>query len=169
MDEAIAAAHARWPDVPACHGWLALDRRGTWRLKGDPVRHEGLIQFICRNYTVDETGNWLVHNGPQRVYVDLDYLPWVVRTDTRAGFIAHTGMALDEPLAAWLDDDGCIVLRFATGVALLDDRDLARFLDECRFDAETPTHWRALEIARLTRADAAERFAFNPRPRPSAP
>ena len=26
---------AKWPDVPACYEWLALDRRGQWRLQGE--------------------------------------------------------------------------------------------------------------------------------------
>lgn len=165
MDDAIAAANLRWPNVPACHGWLALDRRGVWRLKGEAVRHEGLVRFISRNYGPDGKGNWLVHNGPQRVYVDLDYLPWVARTDAGGAFIAHTGLPLGDPAAAWLDDEGSILLHFDAGVALLDDRDLARFLDECRFDADAPTQWRSLGIAQLARTEVPTRFGFNPCPR----
>ena len=33
MDPAVLRGMARWPDVPAVYGWLALDRRGNWRLK----------------------------------------------------------------------------------------------------------------------------------------
>ncbi|MCD6666313.1 MAG: DUF2946 family protein, partial [Hydrogenophaga sp.] len=29
MDEIVKAAMAKWPQVPACYGWLGLDARGT--------------------------------------------------------------------------------------------------------------------------------------------
>ena len=66
MDEVVKQAMARWPNVPNCFGWLALDRRGQWRMRnefaqqhglsGDPIRHEALIGFIERNYTHDGHG-----------------------------------------------------------------------------------------------------------------
>ena len=34
MDETVIRAMAKWPDVPAVWGWLSLDRRGVWKLKG---------------------------------------------------------------------------------------------------------------------------------------
>lgn len=166
MDDAIAGAKLRWPNVPACHGWLSLDRRGAWRLKSEVVRHEGLARFLSRNYGPDERGNWLVRNGPQRVYVDLDYLPCVARSGVAGGFVAHTGVHLGDPVAVWLDDEGSVLLRFPAAVALLDDRDLAGFLDDCRFDGESPTHWRTLGMARLLRTEVPARFGFNPRPAP---
>ena len=60
------SAIAKWPNVPACYEWLSLDRRGDWRLRGERVTHRGLIDFINRQYAVDETGRGVVHNGPQR-------------------------------------------------------------------------------------------------------
>jgi hypothetical protein len=33
------------PEVPACYGWLSLDRRGRWRLRGETVTHAGLKAF----------------------------------------------------------------------------------------------------------------------------
>src|SRR5690606_28147358 len=72
--------------VPNCFGWLALDRRGQWRMRddaaqqagtpGDPIRHDGLVQFIVRNYQCDADGRWVFQNGPQRVFVELEYTPW---------------------------------------------------------------------------------------------
>ena len=38
MDESVIRAMDRWPDVPAVYGWLELDVRGRWRLRGEPVR-----------------------------------------------------------------------------------------------------------------------------------
>ena len=34
MDDIVKQAMAKWPEVPNVYGWLALDRRGQWRLKG---------------------------------------------------------------------------------------------------------------------------------------
>ena len=36
--------------VPAVFGWLALDRRGRWRVQGATIRHAGSVAFINRNY-----------------------------------------------------------------------------------------------------------------------
>ena len=57
MDEIVRQAMAKWPNVPDCFGWLALDRRGQWRMRnefaqanklsGDPIRHAPLIDFIA--------------------------------------------------------------------------------------------------------------------------
>jgi hypothetical protein len=30
MDDIVKQAMAKWPNVPACHGWLGLDARGHW-------------------------------------------------------------------------------------------------------------------------------------------
>jgi len=37
MDEIVKAAIAKWPNVPHCYGWLALDARGQWRIS--PTAH----------------------------------------------------------------------------------------------------------------------------------
>ena len=67
MDEIVRAALKKWPNVPACYGWLALDARGDWYLrdervqaagafpavKGSRVDHAKLREFIHRNYAAD--------------------------------------------------------------------------------------------------------------------
>ena len=30
MDAIVEAALRKWPNVPACRGWLGLDARGDW-------------------------------------------------------------------------------------------------------------------------------------------
>jgi len=90
MDEMVARSMARWPNVPAVYGWLSLDRRGTWRIKQERVGNAALREFIARNYHADERGCWFFQNGPQRVFVRLDYTPLVVhyeatRCSTTAG------------------------------------------------------------------------------------
>src|SRR4051812_24772524 len=127
MDDIVKQALARWPNVPACTGWLMLDRRGQWRMRdeaaqasgspGTPIRHEALLGFINRNYERDERGQWFFQNGPQRVYVELGYTPWVVRLSVEAdGALALKDQAGDgfEPSAVFADDEGGILFAGAS-------------------------------------------------------
>ena len=41
MDAIVEAALKKWPNVPACHGWLALDARGDWYMRDDRVQAAG--------------------------------------------------------------------------------------------------------------------------------
>jgi hypothetical protein len=123
---------APWPTVPDCHGWLELDRRGVWRMKGEPVRHEGLQRFISANYGPGDGGAWVVRNGPQNVYVSYEYTPWVWRIGGDGSLVAHTGATVGEVKAAFLDEEGSVLLETGLGLGLLDDRDLAAFLAACR-------------------------------------
>ena len=77
MDEQVMRAMARWPHVPAVYGWLSLDRRGRWLIRGETISNRAALAFIGRNYAADERGRWYFQNGPQRVFVTLDYTPVV--------------------------------------------------------------------------------------------
>jgi hypothetical protein len=93
MDALVKAALLKWPNVPHCHGWLALDARGDWymrddrtqaagpfpQVKGSRIQHAKLLAFILRNYACDADGAWFFQNGPQRVYVQLEATPFVWR------------------------------------------------------------------------------------------
>jgi hypothetical protein len=128
MDEIVARSLAKWPDVPAVYGWLSLDRRGNWLIKGEKIGNAALREFIGRNYEPDAQGRWFFQNGPQRVYVRLAYTPLVVHFEGEA-LKDHCG----RPFRAdrvYLDDAGSVVISGEGTVALLDDRDLARFADE---------------------------------------
>ena len=124
------SAIARWPNVPACYEWLSLDRRGDWRLQGERIMHRGLIEFINRQYACDTSGCWFLQNGPQRVFVDLAYTPWVFHREGE-GFVSHSGRPAGALQLIHLDDHGCILLEAELGIGLLDDRDLAGFLARC--------------------------------------
>jgi hypothetical protein len=152
MDEVVARAMAKWPNVPAVYGWLSLDRRGNWRIKQERVGNAALREFIARNYHADERGCWYFQNGPQRVYASLAYTPLVVH---------HEGESLFDQCGrlypadrAYLDDEGSVLLAAAGRIALLDDRDLARYADEGR------------RLEPIARAEVAERFKFVAEPRP---
>ena len=123
MDDIVKQALAKWPNVPHCTGWLLLDRRCNWRIRdeaaqaagapGEPIRHTALLGFINRNYEADETGQWFFQNGPQRVYVELGYTPFVVRLArddvSETLMLTDQGGAAFEPAAAYLDDEGGIL------------------------------------------------------------
>ncbi len=134
MDKAVIAALSRWPNVPDVYGWLGLDRRGQWRIKGDAVTNPQLCAFIGRNYGCTAEGAWFFQNGPQRVYVALDYTPWVLRLTGAGGLETHTGTAVAGPRQAWMDEDGNLLLLSEHGIGLVADRDLPALLD-CIVDA----------------------------------
>ncbi|MYM69925.1 DUF2946 family protein [Pseudoduganella sp. FT55W] len=144
MDDIVKQALAKWPNVPHCYGWLALDARGNWRMRderaqhfnlpGDKLTNAALVGFITRNYAVDERGCWYFQNGPQRVYVQLEATPYIVRTDPSAGWLLHTGAPLGPPEAAALTDAGALILQRGEVVAQLDDRDFAHVLPRLLMD-----------------------------------
>lgn len=177
----MPAALPAWPQVPACYGWLSLDRRGRWRLREEPVTHAGLADFLNRHYGCDAAGNWFVQNGPQQVFVRLEYTPLVLRLDPDGGLIAHTGTAAGSAAAVYLDDEGSILLQTAAGIGLLHDHDLPAFLDDCRLADGTPADeaaiagvatgssavaWHGLPLRPIRRDAVAAQFGFRPDPVP---
>ena len=129
MDETVIRAMAKWPNVPAVGGWLSLDRRGVWRLKGESIPNRALVDFIARNYSSDCRGRWFFQNGPQRVFVDLAYTPWVYSLDGRGALVTHTGRDCGAVAGAWLDEAGTMILAGEPGPGIVDDRDLMTLSD----------------------------------------
>ena len=191
MDEAVIKAMAKWPNVPNVYGWLSLDRRGSWLIKGDRISNPGVVAFIGRNYTSDERGRWFFQNGPQRVFVTLEYAPFVITTAGAgaASLITHTGRAIERVTGAWLDETGSLLLRSSCGPGLVNDRDLARFMTlftdvhgkpigdatlARAFDTEARRHATGLHfhhagdrvpVGRIHAAEASLKFGFDPNPR----
>jgi hypothetical protein len=134
MDDIVKQAMTKWPNVPHCYGWLALDARGNWRMRdedaqqrdllGDKIAHVALLAFINRNYTHDEQGRWYFQNGPQRVYVDLEATPYIAHTDPVHGLVLHTGLALDAVDQVWMTGSGQLLLQREQRIAQVDDRDV---------------------------------------------
>ena len=153
MDAVVAQAMAKWPNVPAVYGWLSLDRRGNWRIKGERIANHALRDFIARNYDADAEGRWYFQNGPQRVYVSLAYVPLVVHYEGES-LLDHCG----RPFAVargYLDDEGSVLVEGGGRVALVDDRDLARYADDPQ----------ALEPIRRDQVQARFGFVREPTPR----
>ena len=193
MDPIVIQAMAKWPAVPNVYGWLQLDRRGNWLIKDDRIANAGVTAFIGRNYAADERGRWFFQNGPQRVFVALEYTPFVVNTasDSSTALETHIGQSIAKVSGAWVDETGSLLLRWATGLGVLNDRDLATvsglFTDvhgkpigdavlARAFGAEARRHATGVyvdyagsrvPIGRIQAGEVAQKFGFDPAPRPA--
>lgn len=145
MDEIVLQAMSKWPNVPDVFGWLSLDQRGDWRLRGEILTHRGSREFIGRNYHVDDHGRWYFQNGPQRVFVVLDLAPWVYRLHGDEQLITHTGVGAGPAEAALVDESGRLLLLTPVGLGLLDDRDLVELGDRFQDPEGNPLDERSLE------------------------
>lgn len=167
----VELAMARWPDVPQCFDWLGLDRRGVWRLQGDAISHARTVSFLGRHYRPDPAGRWYVQNGPQQVFVTLEYTPWVYRFDPQAGFTTHTGLAANDILTVGADDEGNLLIETGLGVGLVDDRDLGACAPSIAWRGEQATGfaWRGRElpVIAIERAAVAARWGFVQQPSPT--
>jgi len=145
VDEVVHAALAKWPNVPAVFGWLALTARGEWRIRGERIENRAIVEFIGRNYGADNLGRWFFQNGPQRVFVELEAAPWVYRLVPGEVLVAHTGVRPRTLTMAALLDDGRFALGTELGTGLVDDRDAALFLRAVTDFAGMPLNERGLE------------------------
>ena len=193
MDPIVIQAMAKWPSVPNVYGWLQLDRRGNWLIKGDRIVNAGVTAFIGRNYSADERGRWFFQNGPQRAFVTLEYTPFVVITasDASTALETHIGQSIAKISGAWVDETGSLLLRWAAGLGVLNDRDLTRvsglFTDlhgkpisdavlARAFDAEARRHATGVYIdyagsrvpvGRIQAGEVAQKFGFDRTPKPT--
>ncbi len=146
MDEMVKAALKKWPNVPDCYGWLALDARGDWymrddrtqatgpfpQVKGSRINHDKLREFIERNYERDERGCWFFQNGPQRVYIELEASPWVWRLEAvegaAPGVRSHTGVDAQVE-SVWTDEHGRLFLATDQGLGIVHTLDMGTAAD----------------------------------------
>lgn len=185
MDDAVRAAIEKWPNVPAVYGWLALDARGRWRVKDEILHHRGLNDFIGRNYLCDSVGQWFFQNGPQRVFVTLEYTPWVLRLDADARLTRHTGQSFEQPTDIWLDDEGRLLISAERHIGLIHDGDLDVAVSRLAYADDRPASLEQLlsgsgpdgkigirladgwhPIRSISRAEVAHRFGFVSCPAP---
>jgi hypothetical protein len=169
--------------VPDCYGWLALDARGQWRLRGELVVHPGLIAFLNAHYTRDEHGRWLVQNGPQRVFVELDAAPLILRLHPDGSVLTHAGKPVTPAAPLLMDADGNAFMASCGGAGMIDDRDLAGFaaaltkpdgsaagdsevLELIAGAAHAGLRWRDLVVEFCPRADIPLRLGYRSVPEP---
>lgn len=139
MDEQVLRSLIKWPNVPHCFGWLALDRRGQWRMRdefaqanqlaGTVIQHTALNEFISRNYACDSLGRYFFQNGPQRVFITLDATPFIARmipTDSGPQLLTQCGTEI-KPQGALSDEKGNIYITGFIQQSLSDQIDSAVF------------------------------------------
>ncbi len=136
MEDWVHRALERWPNVPALYGWLGLDRRGRWTIRGELITRPQIIDTITRTDAADEAGRWYFQNGPQRGYVALATAPLVLRAQTDGSLHTHTDVAVTSASAAWLDAPGGLLLQTEAGPAALDDQDLDWLLQRLSKDGK---------------------------------
>ncbi|MEY2993923.1 MAG: hypothetical protein RL357_858 [Pseudomonadota bacterium] len=149
MDDLVAAAMKKWPNVPACFGWLGLDAKGDWYMrddaaqlagrfgdhaapptaKGSRLQHNGLIAFIGRNYLCDDRGRWYFQNGPQQVFVELELTPWILQFDPERRVVTHTGQPFTVE-QAWTDENGRVYLSHQRHIGAVRSQDMGLFVEE---------------------------------------
>lgn len=190
MEDWVRRALAKWPNVPALFGWLSLDRRGRWRIRGELISRPQIVETIDRNYAADAQGRWYFQNGPQRGYVQLEYAPFVLSIHGPS-LRTHTGLAVAAPHSAWLDEDGAVLLDTEHGAGVVNDEDLDWILQRLSV-AGTPVDEGALAdalalasgantalqlrigehvlpVLRLDAAQAPSRLGFVRDPQPDTP
>ena len=151
MDDIVKQALAKWPKVPACYGWLGFDDRGDWYMRDDRVQAQGdfaqakgsklahtkLIEFIERNYACDSSGRWYFQNGPQRVFVELQSVPFVWRV-LDSGLLTASQGEIIEMCESLVDENGRLYAVTAKGLGLIHSMDTwhaAQALEDKRWPA----------------------------------
>jgi hypothetical protein len=179
MEDIVRQAMAKWPNVPHCWGWLALDARGNWYMrddrtqaagpfpqsKGSLLKHEKLIDFIARNYEHDPQGQWFFQNGPQRVYVELEVAPWIWRLGEGFAVTTHTGRPA-RPQRCVLDELGRVYLETDLGFGLVHTLDVAQASEAVEQGLWVPAELRSEDLPQrfgYVTSPAAQRAATAPR------
>ena len=171
MDDIVKQALAKWPNVPACYGWLGLDARGQWYLrdeqaqalgpfpqsKGSLLWHEKLCEFIARNYEADAQGQWFFQNGPQRVYVELEAAPWVWRIEPDFSVLSHTGRSAQAVRGCMADVQGRLYLATSLGLGLVHTLDVP-----LAADALEAGRWPAVQEVQAAELPGRYGFVLSP-------
>jgi len=175
MDDIVKQAMAKWPNVPHCYNWLGLDARGNWYMrddrtqalgsfgsglpgaKGSMLKHEKLIDFIERNYSVDAQGCWYFQNGPQRVYVELEATAFIWRVDAQ-GAITSSARQAATLVQVYMDERGWPYLHTSLGFGLVHTQDVASLAQ-----ALEDQHW---PIEEVQASELPARFGYQMSPAP---
>lgn len=60
-------------------GLLRLSAEGRWSFQGEWIEHTGVCQFLQRQMRRTAEGTYWVINGPQRVTVEIEDAPYLIR------------------------------------------------------------------------------------------
>lgn len=120
----VERALDKWPAVPALYGWLALDRRGRWRIRGEIITRPQIIDTIGANYAADARGCWFFQNGPQRGYMALEWTPLVLRRGDGDALVTHHHRRVEQLRSVYLDEEGSLLIATEHGAGGVDPNDL---------------------------------------------
>jgi Protein of unknown function (DUF2946) len=173
MDDLVKAAIRKWPNVPACYGWLGLDSRGQWWMrddraqlcgafasglaaaKGSLLKHDKLIEFIARNYEREASGPmqgaWFFQNGPQKVYLELEFTPFIMRVSANKSthqVTTHTGIPA-QVQRCLLDEAGHLYLATDLGLGLVHTQDMAQAADLIEAGVWVPEEVTSADLPKL--------------------
>ncbi|HEY5807088.1 MAG TPA: DUF2946 family protein [Povalibacter sp.] len=187
LEDWVVRAMRRWPNVPALFGWLGLDRRGRWLIRGELITRPQIIDTINANYASDSYGRWFFQNGPQRGYVALEIAPFVLHVADEH-LMTHTNRSVERPGPVFLDEAGSLFFVTEHGPGILIDSDLdwavtrlqaaGTAMDEAALtdalsrasgqmtDLTLKIGGQCLSVARLDRHLVAEQLGFSPHPEP---
>ena len=142
MDDLVLQSLIKWPSVPNCFGWLALDRRGRWRIRneyaqkynlpGEVIQNNHFNEYIKRNYSRDINGRYFFQNGPQRVYISIDAAPWIVRITPSNESLQFVTQCQNQfhPQEALSDESGNIFISGLTMQTILHEKGPVAFIQE---------------------------------------
>jgi len=175
MDELVRKAMQKWPNVPDCYNWLGLDARGEFwmrdaqtqsagafqtgcagssaALKGSRVDHPALRRFMNRNYQADGRGCWYFQNGPQKVFVELEWAPLVCRVNESDPnqMLLHTG-EIGQLLGILSDEAGVVYAEVRQGLAVVHSLDVYVVADQIE-----RSEW---ALTSCLQAELPERYGF---------
>jgi hypothetical protein len=174
MDDIVEAALRKWPNVPHCHGWLALDARGDWYMRDDRIQAAGPFPrsraaasgtTSCASSSTATTPptpkapgssrtarSASTSNSRPRPGCGASSAPTAAR-----GCTLHTGRQA-RPRSAWLDDRGRLFLDTDIGFGIvhsLDMGDAADAVESGPVDARSP--WPSSRCRRASASSAAPR------------
>src|SRR4051812_26987265 len=166
VDDIVLQAMMRWPNVPSVFGWLKLDRRGRWLIKDEPITNRLFNAFIGRNYMSNDMGEWYFQNGPQRVFVELEYTPYVHRIWRNIdGYLigaTHTELPINQPSQCWIDDTGSLLIDCEHGIGCVESQSLTTLAEALTDSESNPLSDDAIEtlLARDDRAMKSTRLRW---------
>ena len=91
--------------------------------KGSVLLHEKLIEFIHRNYQADAQGRWYFQNGPQKVFVELEATPYILRLNEKFEISTHTGQPT-QGIQCLVDEAGRVYFQTPLGLGLVHTMDV---------------------------------------------
>ena len=167
-DDYIVKMMAKWPNVPEVYGWLKINKRGEWLIKEQSISHLRIKNFLNRNYFTDSNGNWFVQNGPQRVYVELEYTPYVFRIRDHSFIYTTTGKKVTQIKSFLLDEQGNILIFSELGLGLVYDKDLSQVVESLNDTTLNKlfVNWKSFNyfLINCHSKEIPKIFRFNPSP-----